>query len=89
MPRFYVFSFILSVLIGLVMCRIVETRSPNLLTVSVLTLLALALFINEKKAILENRLGKKSRQALAVVGVAALAVLWILVLMQLGLIASF
>ncbi len=85
MTRFYVFSFILSVLIGMILYRMLELRSLDLISTAAITLLSLLLFLNEKKAVLENKLGKRSRRILAFVGVIALAILWIVTLLQVGL----
>ena len=85
MTRFYVFSFILSVLIGMILYRMLELRSLDLISTAAITLLSLLLFLNEKKAVLENKLGKRSRRILAFVGVVTLAILWIVTLLQVGL----
>jgi len=68
----------------MVLYRMLEIRSPDLISTAALTFLALLLFINEKKAILENKLGKRARKVLAFIGLVSLAALWIITLMQMG-----
>ncbi|HIQ29068.1 MAG TPA: hypothetical protein EYH45_00725 [Candidatus Caldiarchaeum subterraneum] len=85
MPRFYVFSFIISALMGVILYRMLETGSPSLVTAALLTFLTFLLVLNEKKAILENRLGKRIRRLLTYMGLAFLIMVWVITLINMSL----
>ena len=85
MPRFYIFSTILSMLIGVLVYRMVEKAGADIPSVAAITALVLMLYLNEKKAVFENRIGSRGRKVLALLGIFALVLLWGMALLRAGL----